>query len=786
MIALAATGGTTMPLSAFIVRPFGVKELQISSTAVKNKLEPLLQLDPKHRVVVSLTQTDRAEQWTAGIDFDAVHRLLLTNALDELRIQGATTEAVVKAGNIREDMFHRLVTADLVIADLSLYNPNVYYELGVRQAFRDKYTFLIRSDLTHYPFDLQTDRYFAYDLVELATDPRAVVGRLVAALRATLNSTDADSPVFKLLPQLEAEDRARFIAVPEDFREEVEWARHQLRSEHLSLMAVECEGYLWEVEGLRLIGRAQFECNFIDGARRTWERIVTRYPDDVEGNSVLSTIYQRLSDAKRSEQALSRIARTRTLTPNRLSQLRALSGRNLRATWADQWRGHDGKEKRQRAALLSPLLQRAFDAFHEAFKLDLNNAYAGLNALTMLLVQTELAQRFPEDWKSIQRRPHDANSEIEARKARIAPLLATLQLAVEADREQHQQQGRNDPWFLLLEAAVACVVSNQPEYVAQLYELAVHFAPESAEASIRASLELYSELDIGSISRDQGLGIGCIGSNVARALKVLESRRKPVTPADEGRLVLMFVGLRVDHAAASHPRFPAAAADVARERLEAAIDDEIAKAGGRHKVAFGIAAGASGGDLLFHEICRSRQIPTRLCLALRKPEYVGQYVAPAGRQWVERFAEVHRSIAEQQAQAHGGGGSPEASASPACSPARILVFGESSELPRWLEGKPLYNVGRRNNQWMLQHAIAAAQRLGPDADITLIALWDEGSHGEVGIGGINDLTRKAAMQGIKVLSIRLPGEADQQASNGAAASVAERLELPGGRPVRVA
>lgn len=86
----------------------------------------------------------------------------------------------------------------------------------------------------------------------------------------------------------------------------------------------------------------------------------------------------------------------------------------------------------------------------------------------------------------------------------------------------------------------------------------------------------------------------------------------------------------------------------------------------------------------------------------------------------------------------------------------IHIFTEFSELPRWLQGKPLYNVGRRNNQWMLQHAIATANELGPDTDITLLALWDEHPSQEFGDGGISDLTRKAAMQGIKVVSVRVP------------------------------
>jgi hypothetical protein len=744
-----------MPLNAFIVRPFGIKEVQVASAEVSAKLAALAEPRAQPRVVESITRVGEAELWTARINFTAIDELMLKPALRELGIKGETTEAVVKAGNIREDMFNRLVTADVVIADLTLYNPNVYYELGVRQAFRDKYTFLIRSELSNYPFDLQTDRYFAYDLIELADRPDEVVRRLVAALRATLHSPDADSPIFKLLPQLEAEDRARFITVPEDFREEVEWARHQRRAEHLSLMAVECDGSLWEVEGLRLIGRAQFECNFIDGARSTWEQIVARYPDDVEGNSVLSTIYQRVSDMKKSEQALSRVARTRSLTPGRLSQLRSLSGRNLKAAWTEHWR-KEPPEQRQRVALRSPLLQRAFDAFHEAFKIDLNNSYAGLNALTMLVVQTELAERFPEVWQSIQQQPHEAARELSTRKARIVQLIAALQLAVESDRERLQQLGQVDPWFNLLEAAVACIVSNQPEYVAQLYEQAVHFAPESAEASIRGSLEVYSELGIVGCSHDKNVELGCIGTNVEHALEVLSRSPAALVPSQEPQRILLFVGLRVDAPTPTRPRFPATSVDAARKAIEAAIDDEIRQFRGK-KPAFGIAAGAHGGDLLFHEICRHKQIPTRLCLALRKPQYVGHYVAPAGREWVERFTETFRHIAERQQDARSL--SCDSAKNAQCNDFRINVFTESAELPRWLQGKPFYNVGRRNNQWMLQHAISTAQELGPNTDITLLALWDEGSSQQGGVGGINDLIRSAAMQGIKVVSIPVPGVA---------------------------
>jgi hypothetical protein len=760
-----------MPVNAFIVRPFGIKELQGSNPDFAKQLEEAA-ATRKDGVVDSLRRDAPGGPWTARLDFDALDKWLITPALQELGIRGETTEAVVKAGNIREDMFNRLVTADLVIADLTIYNPNVYYELGVRQAFRDKYTFLIRCDLSNYPFDLQTDRYFAYSLDALARDPDRVVKRLVKALRSTLTSTDADSPVFKLLPQLESEDRARFISVPEDFREEVEWARHQRRSEHLSLMATECDGFLWEVEGLRLIGRAQFDCNFIPGARATWEQIVGRYPDDVEGNSILSTIYQRTSDMKKSEQALSRVARTRALTPPRLSQLRALSGRNLKAAWIEQWQkiGKDPK-KRQRAALVSPLLERAYEAFHEAFKLDLNNSYAGLNALTMLVIQTELASRLPEDWKAIQREPYEATRELSSRGERIRKLIAALELAVESDRDRLRQQGQVDPWFNLLEAAVACVVSSQPEYVARLYEQAVLFAPESAEAAIRGSLEVYRELDIGASAHDRNTDIGSIGENVERTLELLSGRHEHPVPSAERQNVLLFVGLRVDASNATLARLPASRVEAAERAIEDAISREIRKIGGNP--AFGIAGGASGGDLLFHEICRRKGIPTRLCMPLRKPQHVGTYVVPAGRDWVERFTDLHRHILHHIETARGT--PQDAPRTSARNDYRLNVFTDSHELPRWLQGKPLYNVGRRNNLWMLQHAQAAAHELGAHGEVTLLALWDDGGADEGGIGGIGgigDVIRTAAAQGIKVVSIPVPPGSDgaDPASAGAAAA----------------
>src|ERR1051325_6028941 len=111
-----------------------------------------------------------------GIDFSRVERELIQPAIEGVGFQGGTTGEIIKQGNIRADMFHKLLVADLVIGDISIYNPNAYYELGVRHAFREKRTFLIRCSKDGLPegariddvgFDLKTDRYLEYRLDKL-------------------------------------------------------------------------------------------------------------------------------------------------------------------------------------------------------------------------------------------------------------------------------------------------------------------------------------------------------------------------------------------------------------------------------------------------------------------------------------------------------------------------------------------------------------------------------------------------------------------------------------------
>src|ERR1700754_2247262 len=131
-----------------------------------------------------------------SFNFDRVETDLIRPAMRQLKLSGGTTGEVFAAGSIREDMFSSLLLEDLVIADISIHNANVYYELGIRHALRPRTTILIRARGDDVPFDLQTDRYLEY----APDDPGGSREKLADAIRQSRVADNPDSPVFLLLP----------------------------------------------------------------------------------------------------------------------------------------------------------------------------------------------------------------------------------------------------------------------------------------------------------------------------------------------------------------------------------------------------------------------------------------------------------------------------------------------------------------------------------------------------------------------------------------------------------
>lgn len=136
-------------------------------------------------------------------------------------------------------MLEQLLIADIANADISIHNPSLYYELGIRHSLRARTTILVRASPDEVPFDLKTDRYLEHN----ANDPANARAHLTEAVRQSWIADNADSPMFLLLPALEQTDPERFRPVSLEFREEVTCRRAKRRpSDARGAQRGGCEG----------------------------------------------------------------------------------------------------------------------------------------------------------------------------------------------------------------------------------------------------------------------------------------------------------------------------------------------------------------------------------------------------------------------------------------------------------------------------------------------------------------------------------------------------------------
>ena len=96
------------------------------------------------------------------LDFDQLYSgvlrpLGIQSGWDVLRV-----DEVVESGTITTQAFRELFAADLVVADVTSANSNVYYELGIRQALSPSGTVLVALEGTQLPFDIANQRVLFY------------------------------------------------------------------------------------------------------------------------------------------------------------------------------------------------------------------------------------------------------------------------------------------------------------------------------------------------------------------------------------------------------------------------------------------------------------------------------------------------------------------------------------------------------------------------------------------------------------------------------------------------
>ena len=112
-------------------------------------------------------------------DWDSIFDDLVQPAVNGSGFGYTCERSEIKGGAFIKDILMNLYLADVVIADLTDWNPNVFYELGVRHTLKNR-TVLITQNIKDIPSDLEAYGVIEYkpDLSGLAKFKAAIKKRL--------------------------------------------------------------------------------------------------------------------------------------------------------------------------------------------------------------------------------------------------------------------------------------------------------------------------------------------------------------------------------------------------------------------------------------------------------------------------------------------------------------------------------------------------------------------------------------------------------------------------------
>lgn len=113
---------------------------------------------------------------------------------------------------IQLDILRRVIESPMAICDMSSKNPNVFYELGMRQAF-DLPTVLMKDEVTATPFDVNGLRYVTYKKNMKHRDVKTAIEELTSTIIDTYNKRNDKSEINSLIRLMDLANPAKINQV---------------------------------------------------------------------------------------------------------------------------------------------------------------------------------------------------------------------------------------------------------------------------------------------------------------------------------------------------------------------------------------------------------------------------------------------------------------------------------------------------------------------------------------------------------------------------------------------
>jgi tetratricopeptide (TPR) repeat protein len=320
------------------------------------------------------------------IDFDTFYQQVLHPAIESAGMEPLRADEERDGGIIHKPMFERLVLCQFAVADLTLANANVFYELGVRHAVRPHTTVLVyNAGGQRLPFDVAPLRAIPYEVDASGTIQKVseTIDEIALRLKSARDPVD-DSPLYQLLDGIVPPDLARLKT--DVFRDQVSYSLEikkrlaQARKEGVS--AIE----LIQNELEPLIDReAGVLVDLLLSYRDTssYEQMITvveQMPNPVSQSVTIQEQYalalNRLGRRDEAQEVLEDLIHDRGPS----SETYGLLGRIHKDRWHES--SSLGRESEARAHL-----RHAIETYTLGFESDWRDAFPGVNALTLLEVE---------------------------------------------------------------------------------------------------------------------------------------------------------------------------------------------------------------------------------------------------------------------------------------------------------------------------------------------------------------------------------------------------------------
>jgi tetratricopeptide (TPR) repeat protein len=664
----------------FVVMPFGTKEA---------------------RAAVAATATTPGAP-AVLVDFDQIYESLIAPALQKAGCISFRADQEESAGDIRTDMFFELVTADAIVADISILNANVYYELGVRHGVAPRGVFMIHGDWGKPPFDIASDRRFQYDgklFLPGAMNPpdewkekvEAEATRLGEVLRKAIevDGQAIGSPVYKEMVGLKPVDwsdiktaRAEYFGqVFVDWKQRVELAKlNGLPGDILTLAddaptRFHRSKLLWHaIDALCAMHR-------FEAALPVVEDLLEIDPRHREALTRKGLVLARLGKVNEARIHMQQVAQDFQND----TEAHGILGRVYKDLWRLEWKDLESLNARQALAVAtSNYIASAVKSYDQAARRKFDY-YTGVNVVSFVKLLAFLKDATGDE-------------PVDCRVDDVDALAGVVRFAARNTLESAGlAQGQEGVWAAATLGELELVTGNANK--ARTYYRDAAYAPETTYFNVSSMLDQVYLFD--------NLGFQTEG---VTAVKTVLEQRRTILEAKIGGLkkseprfakVIIGSGHMIDTPDRTSERFP--------PRKEGVVKDEIAKRLEKWNIGRGdlaITGGARGADILIAELCADRGAEVWLMLPLPEGDFLEKSVRLAESDWEERYF----ALGQRE---------------------RVRTFWQPERLKAPPKGASVF---ARNNLWMIN---TARVEIRESRNLYALLVWDEKPTGD-GPGGTAD------------------------------------------------